>query len=166
MRAFSVLALALTGATVFAEDKPEFKFKANRVDDRIVVKKEKDRTVFDITSPFGISAATIERTGDAWPDDVVLRLHLSGLERFQVNSEKATAWGRVGDLELSVDGKKENPNDPKGAHFMDFKAVGKDGKPPEKIPLDDGYFEMRLPKSFFQGNPKKISLEWVDWFRR
>ncbi len=171
MRTFSVLALAVAGATVLAEDKPEFKSVTKRDTDRVVVKTEKDRTVFDITSPFGISDATIERTGGAWPDTVVVRLHLSGLENFTARSEKASASGHVQnpseyEMDLTVDGKKVDPKDPKSAHFMHFKAVGKDGKTPEKLPVQDGYFEMWLPKSFFQGNPKTITLAWVDWYRR
>ena len=43
------------------------------------VKVEKDRTVFSVHSPFGISQAVIERTDDKWPEAVVLRLHLKGL---------------------------------------------------------------------------------------
>jgi hypothetical protein len=171
VRLFSLLAFAFAGAAVLAEDKPEFKSATKRDDDRVVVSKEKDRTVFDITSPFGISNAAIERTGDVWPENVVVRLRLSGLEYFLATSDKASACGRVHnptkyDMDLTVDGKKEDAKDPKGTHFMDFKAIGKDGKTPKDIPLPDGYFEMRLPKSFFQGNPKKITLEWVDFYRR
>jgi hypothetical protein len=171
VRAFILLVLALTGISVLAEDKPQFKFTSKREDDRIIVKKEQDRTVFDITSPFGISEVVIERMGETWPDNIVVQLQLSGLEYFLATSEKASACGRVHnltkyDMELTVDGKKEDPKDPKSANFMEFKVIGRDGKIPEKIPLQDGYFEMQFPKSFFLGNPKKITLQWVDFYRR
>jgi hypothetical protein len=37
----------------------------------------------------------------------------------------------------------------------------------EESPLapKDGYFEMALPKAFFEGNPKSITLNWIDFYR-
>ncbi len=43
--------------------------------------------------------------------------------------------------------------------------VGKDGKPAKTIPLDDGYFEMQLPKALFEDNPKSITINWIDFYR-
>lgn len=158
----------LAALTATAEE--PFKFKTKRDDDRVSVKAEKDRTVFDVTSPFGISTLTIERTGEAWPELVVVRLHLSGLERLSVKSDKASLEASVQshtDYKASVgEGKKEDPKDPKSAYFLDFKMVGKDGKAATAIPNRDGYFEFRLPRPMFEGNPKSVTLEWVDFYRR
>ncbi|VTR91598.1 Putative secreted protein OS=Rhodopirellula europaea 6C GN=RE6C_04582 PE=4 SV=1 [Gemmata massiliana] len=158
-------------AMAIAADNPPFKFTTKREDDRVTAKTEKDRTLFDITSPTGISEVVIERTGDAWPETVVIRLHTSGLEQFRAKSEKLTLSGSVAShtdygVSLGVDKKKEDPADPKSAYFMDFKKIGKDGKPATEIPLKGGYFEMRLPKPFFEGNPKSVTLTWIDFFRR
>ena len=48
---------------------------------------------------------------------------------------------------------------------MEIRMVGGDGKPAKVIPLKDGYFEMALPRAFFEGQPKSISLNWIDFFR-
>lgn len=135
------------------------------------MKVEKDRTLFDITNPTGISDLVIERTGDTWPETVVVRLHVSGLEQFRAKSEKVAISGFVSNhtddaVNLSVDKKKGDPKDTKSEFFMDFKLIGKDGKAAKKVPLEDGYFEMSLPKPFFEGNPKSVTLSWVDFFRR
>jgi hypothetical protein len=34
-----------------------------------------------------------------------------------------------------------------------------------ELPLKDGYFEVTLPRAFFEGNPKSITLNWVDFYR-
>ncbi len=154
-----------------AADNPPFKFTTKKDDDRVTATVEKDRTVIDITSPRGISEVTIERNGDAWPETVVLRLRLRGFEQFDAKSDKVSLKAGMlshsgNPLSLSVNDKKESPLDPKSAYFMDFKMVGKDGKPTTTIPLPDGYFEMRLPKPFFEGNPKSVTLYWIDFFRR
>jgi len=33
------------------------------------------------------------------------------------------------------------------------------------IPLKGGFFEMPLPKAFFEGNPKAITVNWIDFYR-
>lgn len=169
MRVLSVLMLITATASA---DNPPFKFKTKRDDDQVAVKVEKDRTVFDVTCPTGISELVIERTGKAWPEVVVVRLRLSGLEHFKATGGKVTLG--VGTLNykgerptgLWASDTKESPDDPKSVYFMDFKMIDKNGKPTKEIPLQSGYFEMRLPKPFFEGNPKSVTLEWVDFYRR
>jgi hypothetical protein len=39
------------------------------------------------------------------------------------------------------------------------------GKPAKELPLKDGYFEIALPKAFFDGNPKTVTLNWIDFYR-
>lgn len=160
----------LTAGVTAAEDSP-FKFKAKEGEDVVTAKVEKDRTLIDVKSPRGISELTVERTGEAWPEVVVVRLHLSGLEKLRAKSEKVTLEGSVLShtdyaVSLSIEGKKADPKDAKGEYFMDFKMVGKDGKAAATIPIQDGYFEFRLPKPFFESNPKSIAMEWIDYYRR
>jgi hypothetical protein len=65
-----------------------FKITTKRDTDKVEVKVEKDTTVFSVHSPFGISQAVIERQDEKWPDAVVLRLHLKGLEKFSASNGK------------------------------------------------------------------------------
>jgi hypothetical protein len=45
--------------------------------------------------------------------------------------------------------------------WMDVRSVGGDGKPARQIPRKGGYFEIVLPRAFFEGN-KAITVNWVD----
>jgi hypothetical protein len=49
---------------------------------------------------------------------------------------------------------------------MDIHIVGGDGRPAQELPLKDGYFEMTLPRLFFEGSPKSITLNWIDFYRQ
>ena len=135
------------------------------------VRAEKDRAVFSVKSPFGISQAVIERTDDKWPDAVVLRLHLKGLESFRASNGKVTLDAAVSIQEgkpkvrLWKDGKEDAPLDEKSPFWMDVRILTGDGKPAKELPLKDGYFEMALPRAFFEGNPKSITLNWIDFYR-
>lgn len=48
---------------------------------------------------------------------------------------------------------------------MEVHIVGADGKPAKELPLKDGHFEMTLPKAFLEGQPKSLSVQWIDFYR-
>ena len=154
------------------KDKPaKFKITTKRKDDTVEVQAEKDKALFIIKSPFGISQAVIEREGEKWPDAVVLRLHLKGLESFRASNSKVTVDAAVSSQDGRVkvrwwkDGKEDTPLDQKSPLWTAISIVGGDGKPGKEIPLKDGYFEVTLPSAFFEGNPKSITLNWIDFYR-
>lgn len=81
-----ILILAIAATITAGDGMPPFKISTKRVNDRVEVKFEKGKVIFSVHSPFGISHAAIEQAGEVWPDAVVLRLHLKGLEKFKITS--------------------------------------------------------------------------------
>jgi hypothetical protein len=164
-----LLVLAVAVMTASADDTSPFKITTKRDTDRVEVKAEKENVVFSVHSPFGISHAAIERTVDKWPDAVVLHLHLKGLENFSVTNGKvkleASVSSQDGKVRLWKDGKEDTPLDAQSPYWMVIRMVGSDGKPTKTIPLKDGYFEMQLPKAVFEGNPKSITVNWIDFYK-
>ena len=164
-----LLVLTIAVTTAVADDMPPFKITTKRDTDKVEVRAEKGKTVFIVKSPFGISNAVIERSGEKWQDAVVLRLHLKGLESFEASNGKialnAAVSSQNGNVRLWKDEKEDSPLDAKSPLWMEIRMVGGDGKPAKTIPLKDGYFEMALPKAFFEGNPKSITLNWIDFYR-
>src|SRR5262249_20374074 len=67
-----------------------FKITTKRKEDSVAVRADKDKTLFAVKSPFGISQAVIERKDEKWPGAVVLRLYLKGLESFRASNGKTT----------------------------------------------------------------------------
>lgn len=171
--AFVAGVLLVAAGSLAADDEQPTKFKVTtkRKDDAVEVRAEKDRTVFSVKSPFGISQAVIERTDDKWPEAVVLRLHLKGLESFRASNGKVTLGAAVSidkgqaKIRLWKDGKEDAPLDEKSPLWMDVRILTGDGKPAKELPIKDGYFEMALPRAFFEGNPKTITLNWIDFYR-
>ena len=164
-----VFLLAVAVTTAKADENPPFKITTKREDDRVEVKTEKDKVVFSVHSPFGISNTVIERADEKWPDALVLRLHLKGLENFSVSNDKvkleASVSSQDGKVRLWKDGKEDTPLDAKSPYWMEIQMVGSDGKPTTTIPLKDGNIELQLPKAFFEGSPKSITLNWIDFYR-
>jgi hypothetical protein len=84
----------LRGRAAAAGDAPpQFKITTKRDTDTVEVKVEKNQTLFSIHRPFGIGHAVIEPADEKWPDAVVLRLHLKGLENFRVTNGKVKLEG-------------------------------------------------------------------------
>ena len=165
----AMLMLAMAFTNCFVNETPAFKITTKRSDDRVEVKSEDDKIVFVVRSPMGISNATIERTTEQWPDKVVIQLRLKGLESFKVSIEQlkleASASSQNGDVRLWKDGKEDAPLNSKSPYWMEIRILDSDGEPAKSIPLKDGYFEMQLPKKFFEGNPKSIEVKWIDFYR-
>jgi hypothetical protein len=168
-----LLALAVAATTACADDpSPKFKITTKREDDSVKIRTDRDKTVFDVKSPFGISQAVIEREGETWPDAVTLRLYLKGLESFRASNGKVRVDAAVSiqdgkvKLRLWKDGKEDAPLDEKSPLWLDVRIVGGDGKLARELPLKDGYFEVALPRAFFEGNPKSITVNWIDFYRQ
>jgi hypothetical protein len=149
-------------------DEP-FKITTKRSDDRAEVKSKDDKALFVIRSPFGISNATIERTKEQWPDKVVIQLRLKGLENVKLTTDKlkleASLSSHDGSVRLWKDGKEDAPLDAKSPYWLEIRILDSKGEPTKAIPLKDGYFEMQLPKKFFDGNAKSFKMEWIDFYR-
>ncbi len=154
------------------DDQPSrFVITTKRTDDKVEVKIEDGKTFVSIRSPFGISQAVIERTEDKWPNPVVIRLQLKGLENLRIANGKVTLEAAVSShtdkprVRLWKDRKEDELLDSKSPYWMEIRSIGSDGKPTNVVPLKDGYFEMQLPKAFLEDNPKSITVHWVDLYR-
>jgi hypothetical protein len=172
-RSASFWGVPLSGfAVAAAGDAPAtFKITTKRADDSVEVKAEKDKTVFNVKSPFGISQAVFERKEATWPKAVVLRLHLKGLESFRASNGKVKLGAAVSiqegktQMRMWKDGKEDASLDEKSPLWTAIRIVGGDGKPARELPLRDGYFEVALPRAVFEGNPKSITVKWIDFYR-
>jgi hypothetical protein len=178
MRSFPVLLATLVALSIsaLADDleRPSagFKITTKRADDTVTIRADKDRTVVAVHCPFGISQAVLERLGDTWPEVVVLRLYLKGLSSFRASNGKVRLDAAVSIQEgktrvrMWKDGKEDDRLDENSPFWMDIRIVSGDGRLAQKLPLKDGYFEVTLPKAFFEGNPKSVTLNWIDFYRQ
>jgi hypothetical protein len=176
-RLYLAVLLALSGFAIAGDgdtpkDQPaRFRITTKRKGDSVRLRQVGAQGQFIIKSPFGISKAVIERATDKWPEAVALRLHLKGLEGFRASNSEVTLEAAVSiqDRKLIArvwkGGKEDHPLDEKSLYWMGIRRVGRAGKPDQESPLKQGYFEVMLPKMFFEGNPRSITLSWIDFYR-
>lgn len=148
--------------------KPEFRIAAKNKADRITVLDENTRTVIDIRSDFGIGSASLELVSGSMPDTLLIRLHLKGLEQFQLVSAQDTVSASVSSGEVfNVTNERLlffNAEVPIGSlHplWMDIRIVSAS----KHIPLDDGYFEVTVPREFIRKAGISFETKWIDFHR-
>jgi hypothetical protein len=64
---------------------------------------------------------------------------------------------------LDPPGGDERPITPDSPHWMEVKIVSDKAAP--RIPLDDGYFEITLPKDVLGKGRRSFSIRWIDFYR-
>lgn len=140
--------------------KLQFQAKVCREDSRIRFEQDGTTSVWDITSKTGIGHIILTKLIEKWPEKIVVRMHMKGLEFFQVTNDNLTVrWSvsnsRQGTLHSLWQDNKESTLPADSPFYTDVKIVSK-----------DGYFEVPLPSKMFEKNPKEIRLDWIDFYRQ
>src|SRR5262245_61188945 len=95
------LCLTMLLVLIAADEAPRFKTTTTKAEDAVTMQSEAGKVVFLVRSVSGIGGAVIERTGAKWPEAVVLKLQLKGLE----NLVLANGTTSLGAAVSSNDGK-------------------------------------------------------------
>ena len=152
-----IVSLIMAASFAFGAGEPmDYKITPKK-NDVVTAKVEKDRVVFDVQSPTGISQFGVKRPGESWPR-VVVRLHLKGLEHFEataggtkLSAAVSTQNGRA-ESRVWKDGDENRPLDDKSPHWP-------------KIAVANGAFEIELPRAMFEKNPPALNVRWIDFYR-
>jgi hypothetical protein len=138
-------------------------------DDQVTMQYENGVEVIDIRSPSGIGSASFELDSGAMPGEILLRLHLQGLEKFRLTSAEESLSASVSTADASIVDQKilspeaESPLQPGHPLWMEIEIVS--DQPAKAIPLEKGYFEIALPKEFLEKAGSTFEIEWIDFFR-
>jgi len=158
-------------ANAEGQTKGGFRWSARRKEDRLEIRTEERRLVIEVHSPFGISAARVERTDAKWPGEVVVRLRLRGLESFRAQTKSCVLSVSVLShsphqclTKLSVNGKAREIK-PEGPTALKVERFQADGKPAEGLPGPGGWFDVHLPPIMLRDQPAELDLRWIDFYR-
>ena len=152
---------------------PEFDIVCRKKDDAVKVALHDGRTVLTVVSPSGIGSATVTRKDERWPQPLVLRLRLRGLESFAVAAGRTALGGAFSShreggsrLHLRQEGKEGPPLTNDSPYWTDIRAFDAQGNPlPKGLPGEGGYFEIALPKALLEEPAKSLNIEWIDFYR-
>jgi hypothetical protein len=155
---------------VSQSDESGLKVKAEGEGNSLTVKSEGGAVIVDVRSRSGIGSATVERAPGPAPKKVVIRLWLKGLEEFRLSYDRTVITARVSssdsrNITQSVDppGGDERPITPDSPRWMEIKIVSDRAAP--RIPLEQGHFEITLPKDVLGKGRRSFSIRWIDFYR-
>lgn len=156
------------------ETEPLIQVSMDKQGDTAEVTLEDDRAIIDVTSPQGIGGMHVSLEEGAWPAEVVVRLHLSGLERLEIGYDQfVIATGLSSNsspdpaLMLYVkneNGEVEESSPSSDVYYPTIEIVTDDGSE-GSIPLENGYFQVTMPAHFYQTAPDAFTLQWIDFYR-
>ena len=165
-----LLSCASQPANAQSGDKPVFSTTLKNHDDQVNTQHENGTTAIDIFSPSGIGSAQLKLESGPMPERMILRLHLKGLEELQLISNRSTiaasASGseifNISDQKVIASGNEYflTPIDPL---WMKIEIIS--SQTDKKIPLEDGYFEITIPKEFIQSAGNSFEIQWIDFYR-
>jgi hypothetical protein len=149
---------------------PVFIVITKNPDDQVSIQYENSTTLIDIQSPTGISSAAFELESGSMPGNMIVRLHLKGLEQFRLTSAQDQIAASVSsgetvhiDEQTIYSSGTESPLLPKHPLWMEIEIVSSQTE--KKIPLQEGYFEITVPQEFIRNVGKTFEIEWIDFYR-
>jgi len=124
------------------------------------------RTLIEVTSSTGIGAFTATLIDGEWPVEIVTRLRLRGLEGLEIG---------YGDITIQTGISSTSSPDP----ALMVMTTNPDGSTDRTYPSADQYhpgirrgsdekgqyFDIALPRHFFQSEQPTFSIGWIDFYR-
>lgn len=163
----------LSTALSMDEDALPLNVTLKKSDDKFEQKTVDDKTVLSIRSATGIGKVTIERKGSHWPQNLVLQLHLNGLEHLSFDNGHSVLNISVSSSEKDtkrrcrvwLNDKEQELLDSESPYWVVVQRSGSDGHPSKEITLSSGCFGIRIPKAYIQDSSKTITISWIDFYR-
>jgi len=124
-----------------------------------------DAIIFDIYSQIGIGDAVIKRSRGEWPETILFRVYLTGLEEFKFaygDTVVTTSVSSTDDymvLTSTSQNGEERPVSKDSPYYMPVRNEA------ESSSLEEGYFEIKAPADFFAGEYDSFAISWVDFYR-
>ena len=119
----------------------------------------------------GIGRATVTCGHEEWPQAIILRAKLRGLESLTIANERVEWRASVlshGNhatlLHLLQDGKEGPPLERTSPYWVEIQRLDPNGKPATGLPQEGGWFEIRLPRALLT-DAKSLKLAWIDFYR-
>jgi hypothetical protein len=166
---FSLMSCASQPANAQSGDGPVFSVTAKNQNDQINVQYVDGVTVIDVQSPSGIGSAKVDLESGSMPENMLLQLRIKGLEEFRLISHQAVVVASgsssgsfsIYDQRVNSSGSEYSitPIDPL---WMKIEIVSDQAK---KIPLEEGYFEITVPKEFLRNAGSSFEIQWIDFYR-
>ncbi len=142
--------------------------------DTALVEYRPGTAIITVDSERGIGGMQAKLTEGEWPEAVLVRLRLTGLERLEVGYGPTTIVTGVSSTSdpgapATLYTRDENDSVTETTALLPSQQVAitlySETQEPPGIPLRDGYFEIALPAHFLESGEDAFTLQWIDFYR-
>ena len=148
---------------------PQFDITPDKRSDRVEIRGEKGRRVIEIFSESGVGAAEVSLHSGNFREGLKIRLHLRGLESFQLITAQQTLYLSVSSSQaghVTQELQSGGITTPPGERLTESSAFWVEVR---QIAAEDGsaagYFELTIPDIHFPENTRSFSFRWIDFYR-
>ena len=142
-------------------------------DAEISAERRGDALIIDVHSESGIGSARIGLPPGSVPRDLIVRLHLRGLEKMTFTYDAGTIQVEVPSTGEPIVHESFQPAGDSAAqviargspHWMNVGILSNDPAATPAIPLDNGHFDVSAPPNFLTSGSTDFTLSWVDFYR-
>jgi len=169
-----ILASCLTACNPITASDERWLVMPDRAGNRITVTVVDHTAVLDIYSERGLGRADVRWVAGDYPAQILLRLHLRGLEELRFSYATTTitlslsSTGDGGARQQYVSGaapEPAQPSAPDSPYWMKTTIKGQPAQAQNPMPLTTGWIEVALPPHFLQERYTGFTLQWVDFYR-
>ena len=129
-----------------------------------------DLVVVDVHSPSGIGTATVDWVSGPAPANIIVRLHLRGLESFRLAFDHTVIAAEVSSDEhhnifqrVELPDGSTQPIASDSPHWLDIQ-IDPTSTPLATLP-QPGSFAIRLPHGIVNEQRHTFTLRWIDFYR-
>jgi hypothetical protein len=165
----------LSGCTKMLPGETGISVTTENPEDQVIISERSGEVIFEIHSPGGIGGTVIEFQENQIPDLVIIHLYLKGLEELQFNYGNTHITASVSSQDSSLIQQTEGKEGalaseiqsitPDSPYWLDIVIISETPPGENDIPIQDGYFQVKAPQDFLDGNYPVIELLWIGFFR-
>lgn len=170
----ALILFGLSACTIVQTERIVVLMAAKPAENHLVWSQAGQTAVVDLYSQRGIGQAALQWIAGDYPTQIVLRLHLAGLEQLRLTYGRTSITLSVAsmgpftvrqELTLFNDAPTTQQLTPDSPYWMPTSLDGPEVKQEQPIPLRNGWIKVELPPHLLQTRPPRIMLEWVDFYR-
>jgi hypothetical protein len=171
MLAFMAASLAACSesASPGQETEAEYLVSSTRPSSQVTASNEGNRAIINVFSDNGIGSAAITLVSGSWPDSILMRFHLQGLENLQFLYEENRINVSVNTQNMilqsvSMEGAAEKAIDEDSDYWMTVSFMDRQGTAVNS-PVQGGVIEVEAPAAFLAGEYSTFTINWIDFYR-
>ena len=140
----------------------------SKAEDRIEPRIEAGMLTMHIFSRSGIGRGTVKSSDGTWPAQIRIRIHLAGLEHFEISNGSLRLTGEFSSHGDGQGALRNNVADAGSQARIEsaITAHNAAGQPVAELPGKDGYFEIDLQREILTGDSKSLEVHWIDFYRQ